>query len=407
MGLDRRQSTPGFKRQVVVTCAEARSFKRASLWMERAIGMKVSPNTIERISEEVGKDGLREAAEQDWNGVLDGEPIVPRVAIVSVDGGRIRTRVDDGRPGVRKAGTGWNETKNAIFVSAESQTSTDDPQPDPPKCFLDRNHVAKLTETAKSKENTPCDAPLPAAPRPTGSRKKKRRRAPHKPRRIHRTVIASMSSAAEFGRQMKREATRRKFDQAPRRAFIADGLACNWKIHEEHFRDYVAILDFVHAVSYLFAASMVCFGRSDEAWEHYRRWMTLTWRGQVDQVIEELAEQQKRLGEPTGDGEEDDPREQLRKIVNYLRNNRERMRYDEYRRAGLPVTSAWMESAVKEINYRTKGSDMFWNNPRGAEAILHLRAASLCDDDRLIRFLLRRPGSPTLRREKFQPATAA
>jgi len=406
MGLDSRESTPGFKRQMVITCAEARSFKRASLWLERTIGLKVSPNTIERICTEVG-EGLRSAADRDWNGVLDGKPVIPTLAVVSVDGGRIRTRVADGRPGVRKAGTGWNETKNAIFVSATSETSTEDPQPDPPACFLDRDHVAKLTETARSKENTPSDAPVREVPSGAASRKRKRRQPPHKPRRIHRTVIASMTSAADFGMQMKREATRRKFDQSPRRAFISDGLACNWKIHEEHFSDYVAILDFVHAVSYLFRASVVCFGRSDESWEQYTRWMSLTWRGRVDEVIEELAEQQTRLGEPTGDCDEDDPSEQLRKIVGYLRNNCMRMQYDEYRRAGLPVTSAWMESAVKEINYRTKGSDMFWNNPRGAEAILHVRAASLCDDDRLVRFLLRRRGSPTLRREKFLPETAA
>jgi hypothetical protein len=57
-----------------------------------------------------------------------------------------------------------------------------------------------------------------------------------------------------------------------------------------------------------------------------------------------------------------------------------------------------MESAVKEINYRIKGTEMFWNNPAGAEAILQIRAASLSDDDRLIRFLTHRPGQSTLRR---------
>ena len=74
------------------------------------------------------------------------------------------------------------------------------------------------------------------------------------------------------------------------------------------------------------------------------------------------------------------------------------MRYDEYRRQGLPTSSAWMESTVKEMNYRVKGTEMFWNNPSGAEAILQIRAAALSDDDRLVRFLARRPGSPTLRR---------
>jgi len=405
MGFDSRQSTPGFKRQMVVTCGEARSFKRASLWLERAVGLKVSPNTIERICLDVGED-LSTAAEHNWQGILNGEAVVPQVAVVGTDGGRIRTRIDDGQPGVRLQGKGWNETKNAIFVSANSETSTDDPEPDPPACFLDRNHVAKLTETAKAKENPDRDSPLPDAPQAPKT-KEKRPKKPHKPKRIHRTVISSMKNSADFGIQMKREAERRKFDQASRRAFVGDGLACNWKIHEEHFSDYVAILDFVHAVSYLFSASLVCFGRGDEAWQHYSRWMTLAWQGKVGEVIDELLEHQRRLGEAPAECDEDDPREQLRKIIGYLRNNQVRMKYDEYRRAGLPTTSAWMESAVKEINYRTKGTEMFWNNPAGAEAILQIRSAALSDDDRLVRFLTRRVGSARLRREKSTPSVAA
>ena len=76
------------------------------------------------------------------------------------------------------------------------------------------------------------------------------------------------------------------------------------------------------------------------------------------------------------------------------------MDYVRYRREGLPTTSAWMESAVKELNYRVKGTEMFWNNPVGAEAILCLRAATLSDDDRLTRLLKRRPGQSTLRKNR-------
>ena len=80
------------------------------------------------------------------------------------------------------------------------------------------------------------------------------------------------------------------------------------------------------------------------------------------------------------------------------------MDYASFRREGLPTTSAWMESAVKELNYRVKGTEMFWNNPSGAEAILNLRAASLSDDDRLVRLLTNRPGRSTLRRrQKLTP----
>ena len=64
------------------------------------------------------------------------------------------------------------------------------------------------------------------------------------------------------------------------------------------------------------------------------------------------------------------------------------------------MTTAWMESLVKEMNYRVKGTEMFWNDPEGAEAILQVRAAALCDDERLTEHLRTRPGCPFTRRPK-------
>ena len=37
----------------------------------------------------------------------------------------------------------------------------------------------------------------------------------------------------------------------------------------------------------------------------------------------------------------------IAKTITYLENNQARMNYSEYRRQGLPVTTAWMESLVK------------------------------------------------------------
>lgn len=76
------------------------------------------------------------------------------------------------------------------------------------------------------------------------------------------------------------------------------------------------------------------------------------------------------------------------------------MNYPDYRRQGLPVTTAWMESLVNEVNYRAKGTEMFWDDPEGAEAILQICAAALSDDDRLVRHLQRQPGHPFTRRPK-------
>ena len=365
--------------------------------MKRVVGLDVSANTIERIAFEVGND-LAIAEQEQWQSVLDGEVTVPSVAIAKFDGGRIRTRKIGCGPGVHLDSKGWNETKNAILVSATSETSEVDPEPLPPACFLDSDHVANLTEKAKTKEITGSDDSIgdqsedPAEPEPTRSRRS------HKPRRLLRTVISSMKNSKDFGKQMDREAKRRKFDQAIRKAFVADGLTCNSTIHAEHFADYVPILDFTHAVSYLFTASIICFGKTPEAWTAYCVWMTAAWQGNIAAVIKDLQQHQERIGLPAEDASEDDAAEQLRRVLGYLRNNRERMKYAQYRREGLPTTSAWMESAVKEMNYRIKGTEMFWNNPSGAEAILQVRSASLSDDDRLVRLLTNRPGQATLRR---------
>jgi len=399
LGLDPRESTPGLKRNMVILNAETRSLKRAALVMKSVVGLDVSTNTIERVAGEVGND-LEAAAEAGWPNVLGGEVTVPQVAIVEFDGGRIRTRKTGCGPGVHLDSKGWNESKNAIFVSATSQVSTSDPQSLPPACFLDPGHVAKLTEHAKTKEKQGSDDRTGDDLREEEAAQEATRATAHKPQRILRTVIASIKNAKEFGTQMRREATRRRFDEAPRKAFVADGLTCNWTIHARHFKDYVAILDFTHAVSYLFTASLVVFGKTDEAWQTYVRWMTLAWQSKVSEVIGELREHQARLGEPEEGAGQDDPRERLRVVIGYLENNRARMKYAEYRQAGLPTTSAWMESAVKEMNYRIKGTEMFWNNPAGAEAILQIRAAALCDDNRLARLLTHRPGQSTVRRKE-------
>ena len=372
--------------------------------MKRVLGFSVSTNTIERICLEAGED-LAAAEQAKWASVLTGEVPVPELAIVEFDGGRIRTRQAGYGPGVHLSGKGWNETKNAIFVSATSETSESDPAPDPPACFLDHNHVAKLTETAKAREKARLNETNEGADETTettladdeadetGPQQPK-----HKPQRILRTVISSMKNSTEFGEQMKREAERRKFRSAPRKAFVADGLTCNWTIQQTHFSDYVPILDFTHAVSYLFTASVLCLGKGEAAWDLYCDWMTKSWRGKNDEVLAELEQHQQRMGLPEKESGDDDPREQIRRVIGYLTNNRERMKYDEYRRQGLPTTSAWMESTVKQMNYRVKGTEMFWNNPSGAEAILQLRSAAISDDDRLVRFLTNRPGQTKLRR---------
>ena len=70
------------------------------------------------------------------------------------------------------------------------------------------------------------------------------------------------------------------------------------------------------------------------------------------------------------------------------------MKYAEYRQQGLPITSSYVESAVKQFNQRVKGTEMFWTEA-GAEAILQLRADHLSADEPLAEFWQTRQAQQT------------
>jgi hypothetical protein len=73
----------------------------------------------------------------------------------------------------------------------------------------------------------------------------------------------------------------------------------------------------------------------------------------------------------------------------YLENNADKMQYDQYRRQGLPIMTSAVESVIKMINRRVKGTEKFWSDP-GAEAILQLRADYLSETETMSRFWLAR-----------------
>lgn len=389
--------------RMMVAAAEARSFKRAAIVVKHVGGQPVSFKTIQRITCDVGSElsTRRDASPKSTQALAAIPEDPPELAVIETDGGRIHTRQPDHGPGVYLDGEGWRETKNACLIRAQRKTFHSDPQPDPPACFLDAEHVAKIAET--SAVITACASEKASDAETTDDAELDLEvtlnQDDWRPKRLVRTVVSSMACARDFGRQVAKEARRRRFHEAAAQAFLGDGLPWNWSLQKEHFPQAVPILDFIHVLSYLFLAAKAIHADDDEtAWSQYVAWMTGCWRSEASQVIEELQTWQNHLGPPPQDAPESDKRVVVATTLGYLRNNLQRMDYVSYRLSGYPVTTAWMESLVKEMNYRVKGSEMFWNDPAGAEAILQVRAAALSDDERLIRHLRQRPGIAFTRR---------
>ncbi|VAX38787.1 hypothetical protein MNBD_PLANCTO02-1017 [hydrothermal vent metagenome] len=76
--------------------------------------------------------------------------------------------------------------------------------------------------------------------------------------------------------------------------------------------------------------------------------------------------------------------------------------YGEYRCDGLPITSCYIESTVKQVNARVKGTEKFWS-PRGGEALLQLRADYLSENETMTRFWSRRQSLQTGHRPTTTP----
>ena len=95
-------------------------------------------------------------------------------------------------------------------------------------------------------------------------------------------------------------------------------------------------------------------------------------------MIAEVAARAAELGPPPDEAGDTDARQIIAATLTYLVNRQSRMNYPDYRRRGLPITSSHIESTIKQINQRVKGSEKFWTI-EGGEALLQLRADSLSD----------------------------
>jgi hypothetical protein len=422
LGLDQRNCSAAVIDKIVTANGQVKSAANAQKILLKLAELKVSVPNIMDISGMIGqelRDHLQQQAIAHAAGQLKPQHVeAPAVATLAMDGGRIMTRADAGR-GVHDQA--WKETKNACLLTMSSSTSLEDPHPQLPTCFSNRTYVEKLVreihasttvQTPKDREKPPIShvpddqsfaAPdfSPSAESSSGVGKQE----DWHPKRLVRTCLSSMACSDEFGPLVAGEAQRRGFYQAQRRAFLGDGQAWNWTLQERHFPDFEAITDFVHPLGYLYDAAKVL--ASGDPWPDYLRWSEDCWQGRVADVLKEL--RQWRAFHPTLAEEglpDNDPRAVVQTAITYLENNRARMDYPRYRRAGLPISSAMIESMIKEMNYRVKGTEKFWNRPEGAEYILQVRAAILGDDDRLSEWILNRPGSYFYRRSTVTPPLA-
>ena len=379
--------SPALLRKVVHAAACSASFQQAAEDLRVLGEVKVSANRIHRAAQRVGEERIADRcavasayqqlpipAQQQTPG-----PAPPEVGCIQTDGGRIQIRPRGAA--WNESDTWWRESKVGCLLSMTSDTHAEDPTPTIPATFVDRARMAKISREIKgfssetaSAESSP-DA-LESLPR-------------EGPKVVAQTVVATTQKVDAFGELLVAKAHALGFAAAERKAFVGDGSETNWGLWRRCFSHYIPILDWVHAICYVYAAAMAGVA-APEGWLAYCQWAQWLWSGQIDRILEQLRERQTQIGLPVAGDAETSPQHRLADALRYLDNQRLRLNYPEYRRLGLPITSSHVESTIKRINRRMKGTEKFWDE--GAEPLLHLVADHLGTPDDRNPYWTSRPG---------------
>ncbi len=170
---------------------------------------------------------------------------------------------------------------------------------------------------------------------------------------------------SEFAARVEREATRRGFDRAARQAVLGDGAKWIWNLADEHFPDAVQIVDRFHAKQHLSDVAKSIYGAGTDLAEQWagERHDELD-AGDINSIFNAL-----RVHSLIDD--------EARKCVDYVERNRERMRYPQFRAAGLCTSTGVVEAGCKvAIGTRCKRAGMHWT-VAGVDAIIALRCCML------------------------------
>jgi hypothetical protein len=427
LGIDRSRFSPALQAKITFAGVNNTSYAQAEQDLDVLAELTVSDKEVRRLCKKIGEERVAErdaavAAYQarplpERKGVPEGVT-APDVAVVGVDGGRLQIleRTAHGAAvipetpeeiqddvAVPEAETKakkplyWREDKIGLLLTMTSECQKADPCPEIPDSFVNAQWIGELAKEL-GKRASPKEEDKSAEPPGAGAAAEKK--AEWQPPKVAtKQLVATRRPWANFGPLLAAWAWSVGFFGADRKAFLGDGADNNWTLWRNYFSSFVPILDFIHALTYVFHSALA--GRSfADGWLVYDRWIRWVWSGEVERVIAELATRQAELGAPSSDAKETSPAKVVSRALGYLQNNKDRMRYAEYRREGLPIVSSYVESAVKQFNYRVKGTEKFWRE-EGAEEILQLRADYLSDANPMDEFWKRRQaGEPGQARYK-------
>jgi hypothetical protein len=329
--------SPGLRRMMARAGAKS-TFKEARDDLRLYAGLHVSAKDVERVAETIGED-VQRWTKRECDALLEQTPVPAEKASIPIlyielDGTGVPMipRELKGRKG--KQADGSAKTREVKLGCVFTQTTTDEngyPVRDP--------------------DST--------------------------------TFVGAIEGTEDFGWRLYAEALRRGLLQAERVVVLGDGAEWIRNLAEMHFPQATLIIDLYHAREHVSDLCKLLWPHDQERMEQQRA----QWWDFLDQDGVETLVAQALQCLPTTASES---QKKVRREINYLQKNKDRMRYASYRTQGLFVGSGVIEAACKSlIGQRLKQSGMKWSL-RGANAIISLRCMMQSDrledywEDRLV-----------------------
>jgi len=319
LGMEDTSLSPAVTRMVGLT-ASMDSFEESSELLCALAGLAVGAKRVERVAEALG----REIAQDEQSVVELSAPSAPTMYL-GMDGTGVPMRGSElqGREGKQPDGSAkTREVKLVTVWTAEGRDKEGIPERDPGSVTY-----SAAIESAASRDTD--------------------------------------EDLSEFSQRVEREARRRGFDQATRRAVLGDGAVWIWNMADEVFPGAVQIVDLYHAKGHVSDVAKAIYGAGSDLAEQWAKLRRDEFdAGRIESLLAAL-----RAHADTND--------EARKCLDYITRNPHRMRYPEFRAQGLCVSTGIVESRCKvAIGTRLKRSGMHWT-VAGADAIIALRCCKL------------------------------
>ncbi|HSN24428.1 MAG TPA: ISKra4 family transposase [Methylomicrobium sp.] len=281
-----------------------KAFEEGRKWLKEYLLFEVSENTVRTETQKMGE--LQRQADmklvketQEEAGLQKRErsqPPTPDILYGSIDAAKVRIEPRDEKEKALEKREMWRDMKAGCWYEAE---------------------------TVPNRQQS-------------GRQKDKAQREGIVLRAKNQQYFCDIEQAEEFGKLLWATGCVVGADRARILVFICDGAVWIWNLIVHYFPNAIQIVDWYHAVDRLKRIAEEAFPQANERQTWLEQSTEDLWQGRVEAVIEacQLLEKKSNFA---------------KQALLYYANNRERMRYAQFRAAGYLIGSGVIESGCKQI----------------------------------------------------------